>query len=60
MPLTSSVMGQMMAGAIISDGDLDRKRGVHAAPCVVPKNLFLEKISPPFTSKTRADTRKFA
>ena len=43
MPLTSSVMGQMMAGAIVSDGDLDRKRGVHAAPCVVPKNLFLEQ-----------------
>ena len=36
------------AGAIIRDGD--RKRGVHASPCVVPKKLFLEKIAPPFTS----------
>ena len=35
-------------GAIIRDGD--RKRGVHASPCVVPKKLFLEKIAPPFTS----------
>ena len=35
-------------GAIIRDGD--RKRGFHASPCVVPKNLFLEKIAPPFTS----------
>ena len=32
---------------IIRDGD--RKRGVHASPCVVPKNLFLEKIAKPFT-----------
>ena len=31
-------------GAVISDGD--RKRGVHASPCVVPKKLFLEKIAP--------------
>ena len=29
------------SGAIIRDGD--RKRGVHATPCVVPKKLFLEK-----------------
>ena len=35
-------------GAIIRDGD--RKRGFHASACVVPKNLFLEKIAPPFTS----------
>ena len=38
----------MSSGAIIRDGD--RKRGVHASPCVVPKKLFLEKIAPPFTS----------
>ena len=38
----------VIAGAIIRDGD--RKRGVHASPCVVPKKLFLEKIAPPFTS----------
>ena len=37
-----------MTGAIIRAGD--RKRGVHASPCVVPKKLFLEKIAPPFTS----------
>ena len=36
-------------GVIIRDGD--RKRGVHANPCVVPKSIFLEKIrAPPFTS----------
>ena len=38
----------LRAGAIIRDGD--RKRGFHASPCVVPKNLFLEKLAPPFTS----------
>ena len=36
-------------GAIIRDGD--RKRGVHASPCVVPKKLFLEKIAPPLRHK---------
>ena len=39
---------KVTSGAIIRDGD--RKRGVHASPCVVPKKLFLEKIAPPFTS----------
>ena len=37
-------------GAIIRDGD--RKREVHASQCVVPKDLFLEKIVPPFTPYT--------
>ena len=26
--------------------DGGRKRGVHASPCVVPKDLFVEKVAP--------------
>ena len=43
-----SIKFVLYSGAIIRDGD--RKRGVHASPCVVPKKLFLEKLAPPFTS----------
>ena len=39
---------RIQTGAIIRDGD--RKRGVHPTLCVVPKNLFLEKIAPTLTS----------
>ena len=39
----------MLTGAIIRDGD--RKCGVHASPCVVPKKLFLEKIRHPSRHK---------
>ena len=47
----------MEPGAIIGDGD--RKRGVHAKPCVVAKNIFLEKNALPFTSKTLADVADY-
>ena len=39
----------MSTGAIIRDGD--RKRGVHVSPCVVAKNLFLEKMCHPSRHK---------
>ena len=58
LKVVKSACHYVLSGAIIRDGD--RKRGVHASPCVVPKKLFLEKIAPPSTSLTRADTRKFA
>ena len=39
----------MLAGAIIRD--VDRKRGVHASPCVVPKSIFRKKLRHPSRHK---------